>query len=212
MLADRGRIRAAMGAVVVVAGVTLPGCGGSSINSTTTTGGVSRPPAASTATTSASGPTGGEPSVTIEVTIPGLLKEDYFPQRYTCDGANISFPVRWSKVPPGTAELAMFLVKLNSPVKHPFFDWAVAGLSPSSHGVEAGRLPSGAVVGRNSFGQVGYSICPPHGTVEEHFILRLLALPHSVAAKPGFDPEALFNETERSTKVVGLAGGVYTRR
>jgi phosphatidylethanolamine-binding protein (PEBP) family uncharacterized protein len=165
----------------------------------------------STDSTSASGPSGGEPTVSIEVTIPTLLKEGYFPKRYTCDGANISFPVRWSKVPSGTAELTMFLVKLNSPVKHPFFDWAVAGLSPGSHGVEAGRLPAGAVVGRNGFGQVGYSICPPRGSIEEHYILRLIALPQLLAAKPGFDPEALFKEAERSAKVVGLAGGVYTR-
>ncbi len=166
----------------------------------------------STTTTAANGPTNRPPAVTIEVTIPGLLKEGFFPKRYTCDGANISFPVRWSRVPSGTAELAMFLVKLNSPVKHPFFDWAVAGLNPSSHGVEAARLPAGAVVGRNGFGQLGYSICPPRGSVEEHYILRLVALPHPLAAKPGFDPEALFKEAERSAKVVGLAGGVYTRR
>ncbi len=212
MLADRKWIVAAMGAVAVAVGVILPGCGGSSTRPTTTAGVAGRTSTASTATTSGGSSTGGEPAVTIAVTIPGLLKEDYFPSRYTCDGANISFPVRWSKVPSGTAELAMFLVKLNSPVNHPFYDWAVAGLNPNSHGVAAGQLPSGAVVGRNSFGQVGYSICPPRGSVEEHFVLRLLALPHRIAAKSGFDPGALFNEAEQSTKVVGLAGGVYTRR
>ena len=210
MLTSRKRIAAAIGAAAV--GVALPGCGGSSTHSAATAGGASQTSSVSTGVTSGGSSTGGEPAVTIAVTIPGLLKEDYIPALYTCDGADTSFPVRWSNVPPGTAELAMFLVKLNSPAAHPFYDWAVAGLSPNSRGVEAGRLPSDAVVGRNGFGKVGYSICPPRGSVEEHFVLRLLALPHSIAAKSGFDPEALFNEAERSTKVVGLAGGVYTRR
>lgn len=213
MLAGYAQRLATGGAMAMMAlGIVVAGCGGSSTNSTTATEGASQPPTVSTATTSASSPSGGEPAVTIEVTIPGLLAEGYIPARYTCDGANTSLPARWSKVPAGTSELAMFLVRLDSPAKHPFFDWAVAGLSPNSHGVEAGRLPAGAVVGRNGFGRVGYSICPPRGSVEEHYILRLVALPHPLAAKPGFDAGALFNEAERHAKVVGLAGGVYTRR
>ncbi len=199
-------------------GLALGGCGGSSTPSspppptsaihasspaTTTSGG-------STSTGSGSEPTA--PSTTIEVTIPGLLKEDFIPARHTCDGANASLPVQWSKIPAGTAELAMFLLNLKPVKGKPFFDWAVAGLSPTSHGVPAGSLPRGATVGRNSFGNVGYSICPPKGTVEEHFILRLIAMPHAIVPAPGFNPETLYRETEQSTKVVGLAGGVYTRR
>jgi len=205
-------------ATLAVGLLALGGCGGSSTNSSsspkTSAGKASNP----TTTTSAS-PTNTShssetpaPSTTIEVTIPGLLKEDFIPARYTCDGANTSLPAQWSKIPAGTAELAMFLVDLKPVNGKPFFDWAVAGLNPASHGVPAGSLPSGATVGRNSFGDVGYSICPPKGTVEEHFILRLLALPHALAAAPGFDAEALYKEAERSVKVVGLAGGVYTRR
>lgn len=144
--------------------------------------------------------------------IPGLLKEGYIPKRYTCDGANTSLPVQWSKIPAGTAAVAMFLVNLKPVHGKLFFDWAVTNLSPASRGVPAGSLPAGAIVGRNGFGKVGYSICPPRGTVEEHFILRVVALPHSLPAKPGFDAEALYKEAESSAKVVGLAGGVYTRR
>ena len=141
-----------------------------------------------------------------------MLKEGFFPKRYTCDGADLSIPVRWSNVPAGTTELAMFLINLRPVDGKLFFDWALANVSPASHAIPAGVVPAGAVIGRNSFGKVGYSICPPRGTVEEHFILRVVALAHPLAAKPGFDAEALYREAERSAKVVGLAGGVYTRR
>jgi phosphatidylethanolamine-binding protein (PEBP) family uncharacterized protein len=200
-------------AAILAVGLVLAGCGGSSTHSsppTETSAGQARSPSTATGTSHSSEPPA--PDTTIEVKIPGLLKEDFIPEPYTCDGTNTSLPVQWSKIPAGTAELAMFLVNLKPIHGKLFFDWAVAGLSPTSHGVPAGTLPSGTVVGRNSFGNASYSICPPKGTVEEHFILRLLALPHPVAAKPGFDPETLYKETEQSVKVVGLAGGVYTRR
>ena len=104
----------------------------------------------------------------------------------------------------------MFVVALQPVNKKLVFDWAVAGLNPTSGGFSAGTLPPGAVVGRNSFGKVGYSICPPKGSGEEHYVVRVVALPRSLAAKPGFDAEALYQEAERSAKFVGLAGGVYT--
>ncbi len=150
------------------------------------------------------------PATTIGVSIPVLLPENYIPKRYTCEGADVSLPVQWSDVPPGTAELAMFVVNLRPVDGRFFFDWAVAGLNPTSHGTSAGRLPPGAVVGRNGFGNVGYSICPAKGTGEEHYVLRVVALPHPLAVKPGFNAETLYQEAERSAKVVGLAGGAYT--
>jgi phosphatidylethanolamine-binding protein (PEBP) family uncharacterized protein len=146
------------------------------------------------------------------VSFPTAGSSDAIASRYTCDGGNVSLPITWSGVPANTAELALLVARQKSSSKGTFFDWAVAGLSPTSHGVPAGALPAGAVVGRNSFGENGYSICPPKRSGEELYIVRLVALPHPLPAKQGFDPEAFFNEAERSTKVVGIAGGVYTRR
>jgi phosphatidylethanolamine-binding protein (PEBP) family uncharacterized protein len=226
--AQKGRWRTAairilvalLTALVLAACAALAGCGGSSTSSSSSSAnGTSsaQPPAtasapASPSTTTTSSPSEAAPSTSIEVTIPGLLKEGYIPKRYTCDGANTSFPVQWSKIPSGTAAVAMFLVNLRPVHGKLFFGWAVTGLSPTSRGVPAGTVPAEAIVGRNSFGKVGYSICPPKGTVEEHFILRVVALPHPLPAKAGFDAEALYKEAESSAKVVGLAGGVYTRR
>src|ERR1017187_7563044 len=77
----------------------------------------------------------------------------------TCDGADRSPALKWRGIPANAAELTLFVLDLQ-PVNHKlFFDWAVAGLSPKLKGLEAGRLPPGAVVGRNGFGHTGYSIC-----------------------------------------------------
>jgi phosphatidylethanolamine-binding protein (PEBP) family uncharacterized protein len=195
---------------VLAAAATVAGCGGSSTGSSPAPTSAGQPGGGHTQSSPAPASTAPAPAGTIEVTIPTLLAENSIPKRYTCDGANTSLPVHWSKVPPGTAELVMFVASVRPTPT--FFNWAVAGLSPTSHGVSAGTLPPGAIVGRNSFGQVGYSICPPQGTVEEHYVLRLEALPRRLAVRPGFHPETLYREAERISKTVGLAGGTYTRQ
>jgi phosphatidylethanolamine-binding protein (PEBP) family uncharacterized protein len=133
------------------------------------------------------------------------------PRRNTCDGANVWLPFAWSAVPSGTAELALFIVNFKPVNEAVFVDWAVAGLNPTTEGVPAGTLPSGAIVGRNSFGQVGYSICPPKGT-SETYIARLVALPHPLHPRPGFDAKAFYLEAARAARAVGLgAAGGYSR-
>lgn len=103
----------------------------------------------------------------------------------------------------------MFVVNLRPVHNRNFFDWAVAGLSPASHGISPGTVPADAILGRNSLGKVSYSICPAKGTREEHYIVRVVALPHSLAVKPGFDAEVLYREAEQLATAVGLGGGAY---
>lgn len=178
--------------------MAVGGCGGSSITSESSS--AKKTP-----------PTEPVPAVSIVVLTPTVLREGerYIPKRYTCNGADDSLPVRWSHIPPAIAELAIFVVNLQPLHGRIFFDWAVVGLGPASHGIAAGRLPAGAVVGRNSFGNVGYSICPSKGTHEEGFVVRVLALPHALTITRGFDPESVYREAERSATAVGLAGGRY---
>lgn len=194
MAVSRTTLLGALCAVVTA----VVGCGGSS----STSGSSSAKKAA---------PSEPAPAGSIEVAIPTVLREgeSYIPRRYTCYGADLLLPVRWARIPPRTAELVIFVLNLQPVHSHLFFDWAVAGLSPGSHGISAGRLPPRAVVGRNSFGNASYSICPAKGTPEEHYVVRVVALPHPLAATPGFDAETVYREAERSAKVVGLGGGAY---
>lgn len=178
----------------------------------------SSPSTAIAPATGAAGQTAIRPApVTISVSAVGLpppAHEGVMPplaKRNTCDGANVWLPFTWSGVPNGTAELALFIVNLKPVKEAVFVDWAVAGLSPTSEGIPAGTLPSGAIVGRSGFGRVGYSICPPKGT-SKMYIARLVALSRPLHPRPGFDAKALYLEAARAAKAVGLAGaGSYSR-
>jgi phosphatidylethanolamine-binding protein (PEBP) family uncharacterized protein len=131
------------------------------------------------------------------------------PATYTCDGKDTWPSLRWAGVPPGTAELALFAMNVEPVGEKLFFDWAVAGLDPGLGGLKTGVLPKGAVLGRNSFGKSGYSICPPGS--EETYIFALYALPKALSLDRGFDPRTLRDEALRVSGNVGLLAASYAR-
>jgi phosphatidylethanolamine-binding protein (PEBP) family uncharacterized protein len=108
--------------------------------------------------------------------------------RYTCDGENVSPPLSWPDVPGGTEELVIFVLNFLPVNEALFFDWAVAGLDPGLREIEEGKLPPGAVVGKNSFGKRGYALCPQEKGKEERYAFLIYAIPEALSPSPGFDP------------------------
>ena len=141
--------------------------------------------------------------------LPSTSGPPALPAQHTCDGRNTSPALSWQGVPQGTAELVLFAMNLQPVEGKLFFDWAVAGLSPGPGEIKAGELPSGAVVGRNSFGKTGYEICPAGGG--ETYMFTLFALPTKLSPAPGFDPLVLRKEVAGASGSVGLLALDYTR-
>lgn len=123
------------------------------------------------------------------------------PSTYTCEGKNSPPTLKWSGVPAGTKELVLFVLGLQPVGETLFFNWAVAGLSPSLTEIPTGQLPSGAILGKNGYGREAYSICPAQGQGET-YVFALYALPQALSPKRGFDPMSLRRE------VLGLSGNV----
>jgi phosphatidylethanolamine-binding protein (PEBP) family uncharacterized protein len=91
-----------------------------------------------------------------------------------------------------------------------FFDWALAGVDPAPGIINSAKLPKGAVVGQNSFGKAGYSICPPQGGAET-YVFALYAVPGALSPKPGFDPAGLRQRVQAVSRRVGLLAATYAR-
>jgi phosphatidylethanolamine-binding protein (PEBP) family uncharacterized protein len=115
-------------------------------------------------------------------------------RRYTCRGANVSPPVRWVGVTGQAKEILVLVRTLLGPGRF-VVNWAVAGISPSAQGIAEGKLPAGAIVGRNSFGRVGYSLCPAKGAPLGLVVIAVNALPHKLGLPPGFDPAVVNSES-----------------
>jgi phosphatidylethanolamine-binding protein (PEBP) family uncharacterized protein len=187
---------------VVLASVVLAGCGSTAASTTS----VSAPRPA---------PKPGSrhhlPELVEGLTSPAISRTDELASQYTCDGANISFPLQWSKIPAHTAELLLTVIDFKFVHNEPVVHWAVSHLSPKLHGLAAGRLPAHAIVGRNSSGQAGYSLCPPKGASTEYAI-SLFALPRRLPAGRGFSSVALRYQALHLATSEALLTFTYKRR
>jgi phosphatidylethanolamine-binding protein (PEBP) family uncharacterized protein len=205
----------------------LAGCGGSSSKSQSSSTPTSAGQTTSAATgtqTSAGAPAGTPnnaqtsktehlPKLALTVSSPVFSPGSAIPTRYTCDGASTSPPLQWSAIPHGTAELVLFILGADGEsAEKPRIYWAVAGLQPTLKGVSAGKLPPGAIVGRNTLGQSSYTICPVKGPRLRRYAVALLALPRSAAATPGFDANTIYKAVRHTAEYAGLTVFTYRRR
>lgn len=88
--------------------------------------------------------------------------------RNTCDGLNVSPALSWEPGPEGTVEVAVSLSDLDAP---DFVHWVVAGIDPTTLGVDEGSLPIGAVEAVNGAGDIGYTgPCPPAGSTHRYIL------------------------------------------
>ena len=93
------------------------------------------------------------------------------PQKYTCEGDDVSPPLAWSGAPAGAKSFARIVDDPAAPVpkapKTIWVHWVVYNLPASTHALAEGasrRLPAGARDGKNDWKRPGYGgPCPPIG-------------------------------------------------
>jgi Raf kinase inhibitor-like YbhB/YbcL family protein len=109
----------------------------------------------------------------MKLTSPAFEDGGRIPARYTCEGDDVSPPLRWGDVPEGTASLVLLVT---DPDAKDFVHWLLKDI-PST----ATELPEGAgdTVGTpvsNDFGNVGWGgPCPPSGIHQYRFCLYALS-------------------------------------
>jgi len=107
------------------------------------------------------------------LTSPSFRDGGTIPRVYTCDGRNVSPPLRWTAPPRGTRSLALTVTDPDAP-GGPFVHWRATGIAPTAGSLAQGRhFPHEQ---RNTFGTRGYSgPCPPPGPAHHYvFVLRAL--------------------------------------
>jgi len=97
------------------------------------------------------------------------------PKRFTCDGADVSPPLRWTAPPTRVRTLALQVVDVTTPSR--FTHWTAWGIAPRTRSLAAGARPPRQ--GRNDFGRLGWGgPCPPVGTKHRYlFVLYALGSP-----------------------------------
>jgi Raf kinase inhibitor-like YbhB/YbcL family protein len=105
------------------------------------------------------------------------------PSRYTCDGEDVSPPLRWSGVPAGTQSLALIVDDPDAPdpaaPKMTWVHWVLYNLPADtqelSEATDADTLPANTLEGLNDWKRIGYGgPCPPIG--RHRYFFKLYAL------------------------------------
>ena len=97
------------------------------------------------------------------------------PQRYTCDGKNVSPPLEWSGQPKGTKSFVVICEDPDAP-SGTFIHWVVYDIDARAHELGEGASDVGKA-GRNSFKQVGFGgPCPPNGDGPHRYVFHIYAL------------------------------------
>ncbi len=141
---------------------------------------------------------------------------DSFPERYTCDGEDLSPPVEISGIVESAESVAMILEDPDAP-RGTFVHWLIWNLEPAESVPEAiprvGEVsdPVGAVQGTNGFGEIGYAgPCPPSGPAHR-YVLLVYALDSKLDLAAGSDRSDLEAAMEGNILSSGEAAATYGR-
>lgn len=109
----------------------------------------------------------------ISITSQAFKNNEAIPIKYTCDGQNISPPLKFKNIPKGTKSLALIVDDPDAP-KGTFNHWIVWNISPKKQQIAEGEK-SKISEGINGLGQNGYfGPCPPSGIHRYNFKLYAL--------------------------------------
>ena len=116
----------------------------------------------------------------MHLTSPAFRYGERMPERFGCDGANISPPMTWSEPPQGTHSFALFCDDPDAP-DGTFHHWAVYDIPVTTHDLPEDFASADMIglarQGVNDFGKVGYGgACPPKGHGTHHYHFKLMAL------------------------------------
>ncbi|BDR92583.1 YbhB/YbcL family Raf kinase inhibitor-like protein [Vulcanisaeta souniana] len=147
---------------------------------------------------------------------PAFKYGERIPKKYTCDDVDVSPPLQWSSIPPGTKSLVLIMEDPDAPIGV-FTHWVLYNVPPDRTGLPE-NVPKTPTVegigiqGLNDFGRVGYGgPCPPRGHGSHRYFFRLYAL----STVPSIKQRASKDEVLRIIKnnIIGTAEymGTYSR-
>ncbi len=137
------------------------------------------------------------------------------PNRYTCDGPDVSPDLAWSGVPDGTVSLAMICDDPDAPMGT-WVHWVLFNIPAAAGGLPAeipsdAALENGARHGTNDFSRLGYGgPCPPGGT--HRYFFKLYALDAVLALDSGATKAQVLEAMEGHILTEGQLMGTYSRQ
>lgn len=148
---------------------------------------------------------------TLTVTSPAFAEGGTIPQKFTCDGTEVSPPLQWSGIPDEAASLALVVDDPDAP-GGTFLHWTLFGMDPSVGGLEEGTISDGALEGINDSGRTGYGgPCPPRGDNPHRYVFTVYALSSPIEAQAGAAEAEVRSAIAELAIAEGRLTGTYGR-
>ncbi|MCE4611822.1 MAG: YbhB/YbcL family Raf kinase inhibitor-like protein [Desulfurococcales archaeon] len=150
----------------------------------------------------------------IEVSSPVFSEGSRIPARYTCDGEDVSPPLRVEGVPEGAESLVVVVYDPDAP-RGWFTHWILYDVPATVNEVPEAVPPEPLVEGLgaqgvNDFGRLGYGgPCPPRGLGAHRYVVLVIALDTpSLNLPPGAALEDV--ETAMAGRIIGYGYTYFT--
>ena len=152
----------------------------------------------------------------ITITSPAFTQGSPIPAKYTCDGQDVSPPLKWSGMPAGTLGLVLICDDPDAPAGT-WVHWILYNLPPMPTELTE-RVPAEEVLtegtrqGLNDFKRVGYGgPCPPQGK-PHRYSFKLYALDVELDLKPKASKAQVVAAMQGHILAEGELMGTYQRR
>ena len=157
-----------------------------------------------------------EPAMSIQITSAAFADGQPVPAKYTCDGQEMSPPLKWSGAPANTKSFALISDDPDAPggtwVHWVLYDLPATTTELAENTPKSQQLPGGAKQGLNSWPHLGYDgPCPPRGKPHRYFF-KLYALDTMLDLKPGATKKDVEAAMKGRILAEGQLMGTYQRK
>ncbi len=149
-------------------------------------------------------------TMTLHVSSSAFSEGQSIPEKYTCDGQNISPPISWSGAPANAKSIAVICEDPDAPSGN-FTHWVLYDVPGQTNELTEGSSGNGKE-GVNGFGKAGYGgPCPPPGGPHRYFF-RVYALDTESLGKPGLSKDDITAAMKGHIVAEGQTMGRYARK
>jgi Raf kinase inhibitor-like YbhB/YbcL family protein len=149
------------------------------------------------------------PATVVTVTAPAFAEGKPIPAQYAYKGKNISPELRIRNVPADAKSLVLIVFDPDSPTGL-WTHWLVWNIPAKTTVIAKGKVPAGAVQGKNSFGNNRYD-GPVHPSGTHRYFFRIYALSTVLSVPAGSNRDAILNTfTDENLVGLGETYGVYS--
>lgn len=151
----------------------------------------------------------------IQITSSAFKEGEFIPAKYTCDGKNVSPPLRWEDVPANTKSIALISDDHDAPAGD-WVHWIVFNIPAQVKELQENIpvkkiLDNGAKQGLNDFHKIGYGgPCPPGGT--HRYFFKIYALDTELQLNPGSTKTEVLKAMGNHVLGQGQLTGKYKRK